>query len=103
MDALKNEMRLSNRPIQCIDVRSINMLNDGKRLIVAFVSELALRSPSLSQASTRARNVILCLFLRYTFLGIKIEFGLRTCDVPLVIISKRKRHMHYKNMPSKRS
>ena len=78
IDALKKEMRLFNRPIQCIDVQSISILIDGKWLIVVFVSELALRKP-LSQTLTRAQNVILCLFLRCTFLGIKVELRARTC------------------------
>ena len=62
MDALKNEMRLSNRPIQCIDVRSINMLNDGKRLIVAFVSELALRLPSFPGINSSAKRDFVLVF-----------------------------------------
>ena len=68
------------------------MLNDGKRLIVAFVSELALRLPSFPGINSSAKRDFV-LVLRYTFLGINIEFGARTCDVPLVI-SKRKRYMH---------
>ena len=62
MDALKNELRLSNRPIQCIDVRSIRILIDGKWLIVVFVSELALRSPSFPGIDSSAKRDFVLVF-----------------------------------------
>ena len=68
------------------------ILNGGERLIVVFVPELALRSPSLPGIDSSAKRDFV-LVLRHTYLGIKFEFGGRTCDVPLVM-SKRKRYMH---------
>ena len=44
MDAKENQMCSPDRPIQYIDDRSIIILNDGKRLIVVFFAERALRS-----------------------------------------------------------
>jgi len=63
MDSLTNEMRLSNRKIQCIDVRPIIILNGGKRLIVAFAPELALRSPSLPGIDSSAKRDFCACFL----------------------------------------
>ena len=63
MDALKNKMRWPNHQVQCINVRKISILNDGKRLIVVFVSELALRSPSLPGIDSSAKRDFVLVFV----------------------------------------
>ena len=60
-DAAEKEMCCLDCPGRRINVRSISLLNDGKRLIVVFRAICGLRPPSGTGIKSSASCVFLCL------------------------------------------
>ena len=79
-DAAEKEMCCLDCPGRRINVRSISLLNDGKRLIVVFRAMCGLRPPSGAGIKSSASCVFLCLRGGTLFSGTKSNFdpGLAT-------------------------